>query len=172
MSMSGQSLLHSKWQRSGLVIIAALLSFNSMFSFAERGPLSGKERVLQAIEDYQVQPISKRGFELAGQIIEFAEQSDKVLVEVNPDTTPWLLNNRLPDSLRGALLGAYVSGNIKPQLQLELKKAHHCEGALEVKRVLSLIVNAQLKQELELANQLNENSLANFNCVGKPADFI
>lgn len=165
------------WLIATLVGVASLLTIEPVFS-SEQVPLdqltelTDKASVLDAISRYQNSPISRQGFQIAGKIVEFAEQSKDVLVEVNANTTPWLVTERLPPTLKGAMLGAYVAGSIKPQLILEVKKTHHCDGAYEVQRVLNLIDTEEMLAEVQIALTMTQASLDRFSCHSKKPNFI
>ncbi len=162
----------------GSMLIGSMLLMTKPVVASEQAPLNDsieltdKSSALNAISLYQQAPISRQGFKIAGKIVEFAEQSKEVLVEVNAETTPWLTTERLPPTLKGAMLGAYVAGSIKPQLILEIKQTHHCDGAYEVKRILKLIDTSELSAEVRLALTLTQASLDRFACQSKKPAFI
>ena len=162
----------------GLLSLCLMLSMTKPVIASEQAPLNDpieltdKSSALNAISRYQQAPISRQGFQIAGKIVEFAEQSKEVLVEINAETTPWLMTERLPPTLKGAMLGAYVAGSIKPQLILEIKQTHHCDGAYEVKRILELIDRPELSAEVQLALTLTQASLDRFACQSKKPAFI
>lgn len=145
------------------VLVALSLLFSSIV-FANGNSSLSKTQVLNLISEYKQAPISETGYAAVKKIINFAENSKDVLVEVTPETTPWLTHDKVSDPIKGLLLGAYVVGNIEPQLMFNEKKPQHCSGANEVARVVKLIIRPNAAAEIRLIEQLNKASLNRYDC--------
>ncbi len=74
-----------------------------------------KADAIKAIANFKQQPLTENGRVAAGKIIEFAEQSDDVTVHIAESLVPWL-HDKTDEKYRALLLGAYVAGNVKSQL--------------------------------------------------------
>ena len=150
--------------RSLLLILLML----SVSAFGKDDHTISKSQVLNLISEYKQAPISETGFSAVRKILNFAETSKDVLVEVSPENTPWLTHQNVSDSIKGLLLGAYVVGNIEPQLIMSKKKSNHCSGAIEVARVIKLIVLPDAAAEIKLVELLNNNSMKQHQCSDLP----
>jgi hypothetical protein len=95
----------------------------------------------------------------AGRVIEFAEQSDDVAVHIAKPLTPWL-HDKTDAKYRAILLGAYVVGNVKSQLDHGTKNDDPYSGMLMVFDVYRQIKAAdkecrisEIEELLELESQ-------------------
>ena len=147
-----------KWLLITILLFANCAHANSDHSLTN-------PQVLALIADYRASPVSQQGLITTRRILDFAESSEDVLVEINSKTTPWLTNQQISDALKALLLGAYVVGNIEPQLLSEIKEANHCGGANEVSKLLKLLLMPNVQAEVELVHLLNENSKKVFKCL-------
>ncbi len=157
-------LRHFLWCFIALISTSHLTIQASSVSDDESSALPTAAEVLLLIHEYRQQPLSPQGFQTAGKIVNFTEQSKDVLVELNPDNTPWLESPTISKSLVGLMLGAYVVGNIEPQLLEKIKKARHCAGTREVAKVLGELQSLTNTLEVRQAIQLNQMSQINGNC--------
>lgn len=75
------------------------------------------ETILQLVKIFERDPVSERGSAARAVIMEFADKSDTVLVNISERAMPWLADNRTPEAARLVLTGAYVAGNVRSQLE-------------------------------------------------------
>ena len=92
------------------------------------------ETILQLIGILEKDPISERGVAARAVILEFAEKSDTVLIEVSERAMPWVTDQRVPEQARLVLTGAYVAGNVKSQLERKVNANDSMAGWKEVFR--------------------------------------
>src|SRR5215471_7726746 len=86
------------------------------------------ETILQLISILERDPISERGVAARAVILEFAEKSDTVLIEVSDRAMPWVADQRVPDQAKMVLTGAYVAGNVKSQLERKVNQNDSMAG--------------------------------------------
>jgi hypothetical protein len=146
------------------LVIAFLLVANSSSIKAEEPELPSQTQVLLLIAEYRQDPLSPEGFKAASEIHKFAERSSAVIVELNSQNTPWLETPAIGKSLLSLLVGAYVVGNVEPQLIEKIKRTRHCAGAKEVETVLNKLQLINPTLEVSLAIQLNQKSQMDNNC--------
>lgn len=75
------------------------------------------ETILQLIKIHERDPISERGVAARAVILEFADKSDSVLINISERAMPWEADPRTPDAAKRVLTGAYVAGNVRSQLE-------------------------------------------------------
>jgi hypothetical protein len=97
------------------------------------------ETILQLISILQRDPISERGVAARSVILEFAEKSDTVLIEVSERAMPWAVDERIPEQARLVLTGAYVAGNVKSQLERKVNANDSMAGWQEVFRAYEVL---------------------------------
>jgi len=85
------------------------------------------EMALKAINAFRADPDGEHGRGYLSVIVNFAEESDLVLVKIDPDQFPADFKN-LDSQWQGTLLGAFVAGNIEPQLLFDEKSDSPLEG--------------------------------------------
>ena len=90
------------------------------------------DTILQLIGILERDPISERGIAARAVIVEFAEKSDTVLVEVSERAMPWILDKRVPEQARAVLTAAYVAGNVKSQLERKVNANDSLAGWKQV----------------------------------------
>ncbi len=77
-----------------------------------------KDAVLAAIVIFEKDPSSKEGFAAASTIMSFAKKNGAVHLSLSKAVVPWFKGGDASDAdTRSMLLTAYVSGNIRSQLQ-------------------------------------------------------
>ena len=87
---TGINLTHkTRFPNVFFLVIALLLAANSSPIKAEEPELLSHSQVLMLISDYRQDPLSPEGFKTAAQIVNFAEKSSAVVVELNPKNTHW-----------------------------------------------------------------------------------
>ena len=85
------------------------------------------ETVLNAISVFAADPGSAKNDAVISVIIKFADASPNVTVTVDSGFFPWV--DRKPEiEKRDLLLTAFIAGNIRPQLEKQVKKDHPIEG--------------------------------------------
>jgi hypothetical protein len=72
-------------------------------------------------------------------ILEFAEKSDTVLIEVSERAMPWVADARVPEQAKMVLTGAYVAGNVKSQLERKVNANDSMAGWKEVFRAYEML---------------------------------
>jgi hypothetical protein len=97
------------------------------------------ETILQLIRILERDPISERGVAARSIILEFAEKSDTVLIEVSDRAMPWVADQRVPEQARLVLTGAYVAGNVKSQLERKVNANDSMAGWKEVFRAYDVL---------------------------------
>ena len=90
------------------------------------------ETILQLIGILDRDPISERAIAARAVIMEFADKSDTVLVEVSERAMPWILDQRVPEQARAVLTAAYVAGNVKSQLERKVNANDSMAGWKQV----------------------------------------
>jgi len=78
-----------------------------------------KEQVLAAIAMLETNAASNDGLLASYEIVQFAQKSDLVSVRLTPGTIPWANSKGLEgkDAVNRILMGAYVGGEVRAQLQ-------------------------------------------------------
>ena len=97
------------------------------------------ETILQLISILERDPISERGVAARAVILEFAEKSDTVLIEVSERAMPWVADARVPEQAKMVLTGAYVAGNVKSQLERKVNANDSMAGWKEVFRAYEML---------------------------------
>lgn len=103
------------------------------------------EKVLGLIKRFEEDPLKAKTEGIAGLLLDFAEKSEDVLVEVNVAYLPNLARKGKQDDV---LLAAFVIGNIRPQIVGKTKQQDH---ALEGLKML-LVVYSRLLKDKQLDN--------------------
>ena len=97
------------------------------------------ETILQLISILERDPIGERGVAARSVILEFAEKSDTVLIEVSERAMPWVADQRVPEQALLVLTGAYVAGNVKSQLERKVNANDSLAGWKEVFRAYDVL---------------------------------
>jgi len=85
------------------------------------------QTVLKVISMLEADPAGKDAEEAMSIIVNFAQASNDVLVVIIPRYLPWLTRKPKVDN-REILLASFVAGNVRAQLQKQIKKNHPAEG--------------------------------------------
>jgi len=89
------------------------------------------DSVRHALAVFAESPLSKAGEAALATIVDFAEKTDKVEITVSEDVVPWLGGpNEVPHS--ELLLGAWIAGNVRSQLDSGVTRNDAYSGMLEV----------------------------------------
>lgn len=99
---------------------------------------SNKNEIDTLISTYKANPLSEKGVISASKIVQFAESSDKIMLTISDERTPWISNEKITEELKNSLLRAYVVGIVEKQLKLGVTTDQHCAGVAEELRVLDL----------------------------------
>lgn len=92
------------------------------------------ELVLKAIADFEADPGGTNSAGNLAVIVNFAEASSDVQIVLDEATLPWLV--RKPETKgENILLGAFVAGNIRPQLEKKVNQDCPVDGLLFLGRV-------------------------------------
>jgi hypothetical protein len=118
-----------------IVVVCAALSPAHAQDVTKYSP----ETILQLIGILVRDPISERGLAARAVILEFAEKSDTVLIEVSERAMPWAADDRVPQQARLVLTGAYVAGNVKSQLERKVNANDSMAGWKEVFRAYDIL---------------------------------
>jgi hypothetical protein len=121
-----------------IVCFACILSFaGSLFAATDE-----TAKVLTSIAEFRAHPLTEEGRVAAGKIIKFAEQSEAVSIRIAKPLMPWLHDYCREEKYRAMLLGAYLAGNVKAQLDRGVNKDDPYAGMLVV-----FDVYRQIKEE-------------------------
>lgn len=85
------------------------------------GAQPSREEVSRAIAQVETNVVSASAVDAANIILDFAEESEDVMISITTNTVPWLkekwgLGAEMEQTIRSMLLAAYVAGNTKSQL--------------------------------------------------------
>ena len=120
------------------------------------------DTVLKAISMFEADPGGKNSAGAMAIIVNFAEASANVLVTIDSGFLPWL--TRKPPVKNGeVLLAAFVAGNIRPQLEKQVKQDHPVEGILFMCQVYTALRQKKLIEKLsepEEWRKLNRDGIA------------
>lgn len=92
------------------------------------------ETILQLIKIHDRDPVSERGAAARVVIMEFADKSETVLVNISERAMPWEADTRTPEAARRILTGAYVAGNVRSQLERKVNANDSMAGWTSVFR--------------------------------------
>lgn len=117
-----------------------------MSRFVEDGKLkvdpakdaAARKEVIAAIESLMAKPGDKSAGEHTGAILVFAEESSDVSVNLNVEYLPWLTQDKEVANSE-VLIGAFVGGNMLPQLKKGIKKDHTKAGLLAMLRAYATL---------------------------------
>ena len=90
-----------------------------------------KEQVLKAIAAFRRDPLAARTDGTSALILNFAEASPDVQVEMGPKVLPWM-NEPVNDKYGEVLMAAFVAGDVRSQLESHRAKDDAMAGALQV----------------------------------------
>lgn len=90
------------------------------------------ETILQLIGMLERDPMSERGAAARSVILDFAEKSDTVMVEVSERAMPWVEDSSVPEGAQLVLTAAYVAGNVKSQLERKVNANDSMAGWKQV----------------------------------------
>ena len=97
-------------------ILPAFLAVFAGLSVAQAEPVSKRE-AREAIAVLEKSVLGANAAEAAATITRFADESEEVLIDVGPETMPWVQDSAGPDAkIRELLTAAYIAGNVKAQL--------------------------------------------------------
>lgn len=108
-------------------------------------PVLTPEMVLKACATFDREPASKAGRAAAATILQFTDQSPKVLVIISPYSTPWMGMKGVTTENQALLLAAFSAGNIRAQLQANEVRDHPYDGWMQVFRTYAKLKAAHPK---------------------------
>ena len=134
------------------------------------------EKLLSMIKQFEEDPLQAQKKGIVGALVDYTEQSEDVLVEVNSAYLPHFLRE-VKGKQDGLLLLAFVIGNVRPQIAGKTKKQDHpLEGLKMLLSVYSrLLKDKQLDNipEYDAWVKLDDKGLADLVAKqkkGKPKD--
>ncbi|WP_426370031.1 hypothetical protein [Pseudocolwellia sp. HL-MZ7] len=117
------------------------------------------EKAAKAISIYRESRTSDVGFAAMAALMEFAEQSDLVYLEISEENAPWISDNNIKEELRHIMLAAYVIGNVAKQIETRTKENNHCAGAIEVAMLIEQVKGLLSESQIKLAKASVEQSI-------------
>src|SRR3990172_12924897 len=118
-----------------LIITALTITFATGSSFgnvnAGHGEEITAESALRAIKIFEDDPLSEQAKEAISTVIRFAETSDVVTITIASKYIPWIDDGKEYKNSH-ILLGAYIAGNLKAQLERRIKRNQPYDGILQV----------------------------------------
>lgn len=98
-------------------------------------------QIIPLIARFKANPVGPQAREISRNIVLYSIQSEEVEVSMSTGTSAeFFFKENLPDEAAAILMGAFLVGNIEPQLQKKVAKDHSYEGV-----VYMLSVYRQLK---------------------------
>lgn len=115
----------------------SLKKFLGAFGELLRGYLS-KKTVLDAVSIFEKDPLGAEGKKALAIIIIYAEKSPDALIVISPEVTPWI-NGKGNDEYNPVLIGSFIAGDLKSQLESGKKEDDAYSGLLQTFKVYKLI---------------------------------
>jgi len=117
------------------------------------------EKAVKAISIYRESRVSEVGFAAMASLMEFAEQSDLVYLEISAENLPWISDEAIKEELRHIMLAAYVIGNVAKQIETSTKQNNHCAGATEVVNLIEQIKESLSDSQIKIAQASVEKAI-------------
>jgi len=114
-----------------LILVTVMAVAASSFTSGNKDTVT-KDTVLNAIATFRIEPRSQTGRAAAAVIIDFAEKSHDVAVNISQKALPFLSKKQNSSPERGTLMAAFIAGNIDAQLLRGEKKDEPYAGELQV----------------------------------------
>jgi hypothetical protein len=127
-----------------LVIILAIL--NSLQAKDNR-------HLLKYIHQIEKAPLAEKTKPAYREILKFATQSDDVQVNISAVNCPWLNQKKGSTKWSSILLGAFIAGNIKPQIVSNIKGDNSYSGVLLALKTYQKIRKADKKYNIKELNR-------------------
>jgi len=137
-----------------LRLFLVLISLN--FAYAQ-------DNVEEAIDTYRSGQLTAEGIKAGKIVMQFAEESDLILIELSVEKAPWITNKAINEHISPQMLLAYIVGNVDSQLDKGLDIDSHCAGVDEVSSFISYLEKEGIKNEILMPAR---NSLAEAIQVG------
>jgi len=137
--------------KSSLIFLIIVFLSVSYETNASEIQIDSVAKATKAISIYRESRVSESGIAAMSALMEFAEQSDLVYLEISVDKSPWVMNNNIKEELRNIMLAAYVIGNIAKQIKTKEKQNSHCAGASEVTMLIEQIKMSLTESQVKLA---------------------
>ena len=110
------------------------------------------QTVLRAISRFQSEPLKAKSNGILSIIINFADESQNVYIEVNSGYMPWLKQKKNINNT-DILLVSFVAGNMRPQLINKEKKDHPVEGMIFMLRIYNKLRKAKKIEAISTLDQ-------------------
>lgn len=130
-----------------VVLFFALLSSISVSHAKDSDVVVTANVAYKAIMHYQSEPASPEALTLISIIVQFAEQSDDVLVTIDLKYFPSEFKTVEFDT-RSHLLGSFIAGNVKYQIEHGIKANRPIEGVMSMLSVYASLRHAEKVQRL------------------------
>ena len=114
-----------------IALAAALAAVETAAGQNEQKTIS-KDVAQKAIDLFCADPLSADADGEAAIILNFAQASPKVEINITPKACPWFEDKATPVKYSAKLLGAYTAGNVKSQLASGQMKNDSYAGVLQV----------------------------------------
>ncbi len=145
------------------VLLALAFSF-VLSSIAQAGPT--KAEALAGIEAIERDPISERAIAAFPLVVKFAQESPEVSITISEKILPWIGTK----DYGPLLLGAYVAGNVKAQLERGAPEDRPYEGLKRVFAVYAAMKKRKPGLIIEgIEKQIDQDTKGELQAeVGKP----
>ena len=84
--------------------------------------------VEETIDIYRSGQLTNEGIEAGKIVMQFAEESDLILIKLSVEKAPWIINKAINEPLSSQMLLAYIVGNVDFQLDNGIEVDSHCAG--------------------------------------------
>jgi hypothetical protein len=106
------------------------------------------ESALRAINIFQVDPLGEQAKEASARVVRFAQASDAVTITVASKYVPWIDSGKEVENSH-ILLGAYIAGNLKFQLEKGVNKNQPYQGILQVISTYKQLLKANAIEKID-----------------------
>jgi len=127
--------------------------------------IDSPEKAAKAISIYRESRTSEIGFTAMSALMDFAEKSDLVYLEISEDHLPWVMDKNIDEELRHIMLAAYVIGNVAKQIETKVKQNSHCAGASEVTMLIEQIKESLSESQIKLVKASVAKSISIGDCT-------
>lgn len=125
--------------RSLLAVLILLLIYPAFAQADDYKRTITAETALKAVQLFKSAPLGPDAEGALAVVLNFAEHSDLVTVQVSRKYLPWQFE-AVEQKINAKLLGAYISGNLEHQLNNNINKNSPLEGIRLVLHVYQLLL--------------------------------
>ena len=104
--------------------------------------------VEETIDIYRSGQLTNEGIEAGKIVMQFAEESDLILIKLSVEKAPWIINKAINEPLSSQMLLAYIVGNVDFQLDNGIEVDSHCAGTDEVSSLILYLEKEKIKDEV------------------------